>query len=297
MGIVTLDRRIKPAPWNFDPERVDPAWRAICRGLIFAVPYWEGGGAPRDYISRAYGVPRNTIDPAPTWESARLGRERNYEHNSAVISRGTADDWGAILGQTLTDPFTVLSLFRLEGGHTNINTLVSLGDADGDTGHGWYLSVNSFNTDSRAIRFDLEGTTLLSAVSATGAVVTDKYHVAVGRRAAGAIDVWLDGTLRGSASGSRTLTTTGKLFLGGMQKGTDAGEPTSVAFGLDGAELAVLIWNRVLSDAEVVRVSADPFGPFRQARRVWARVPAAGGDVRRVPSRNVSQAVNRSYTY
>jgi len=274
--------RIKPARWAFNPAQVDPAWRWFHQRLLFGAALWERGGVPRDLVSRVYANVRKTGVGAsdPTWVATRYGPGRNSQHNNTNINYGEADDWGDRLDETLgVADFTVFSMFILEGGHTNINALLVKRDADSDLGTGWWLGVNSFNTDDRKIRFALEGAGGGEANSASGLVVTDQIHTAIGRRSGTTIDVWLDGVQRAS-TGSVTISldTTAKLFSGGFEKG--AGQENVVAFGLDGTRLLEWVVQGALSDSEIIALSLDPFGPFRQQQRRWGlKAAPTTGDI------------------
>src|SRR6185436_5098885 len=45
MGALIRDRHFKPAPWGWQRARVAPECKWALRGLVIALPCWEGHGA------------------------------------------------------------------------------------------------------------------------------------------------------------------------------------------------------------------------------------------------------------
>ena len=147
-----------------------------------------------------------------------------------------------------------------------------------------YVSPNSARTARTAVDASYFDGTPTCVVATCDVVRNDVYA---------AKPLTLAGYSAGAngAPGTRNSVSTEDFAVGNYQAASGGGQWNGDILFL--AYLPGIAWSAEQAKAWM----RDPYGPIRQRRRVWARVPAAGGDVRRVPSRIVSQAVNRSYTY
>ena len=133
------------------------------------------------------------------------------------------------------------------------------------------LITNLFSTkpDQYEFSYASNSTTLVRQDSPAMGLSTDtgdgKVHqIAVTRRGA-ALRWFRDG----AHGGDQTLGTnvsidwgTGSSVALGTRSEASAGE------SLFGKQVAALVWNRALTDGEIARLAADPFGPFRPRRLV-----------------------------
>jgi len=251
VGVVTLDRRIKPAPWNFDPGQVDLAWRWVwALKPKLALPLWRSAG---DLAQRRWPT-TNSITYTPS-------------------EYGIAGDFAAArdlifgLPPGVANPlnrFTVIVRFYPRTGTAATRIFDFGGPAPGDPAAGLWWDPT--NTRVQFVRNQV-------ANSAIGTAPANKWITAGMRMTAAGANGgqgWINDRQVVTWAPAAGAAGTGSIGIGNTRTGTE---------DLDGLVAVVWFFDCALSNSQLSSLMLDPFGPFRPARRLALRAPAAGATI------------------
>jgi len=254
VGLLTLDRRIKPAAWDFDPGRVDPAWRGLCRGLVAVVPMTERTGPAGIVYPARVPLPLNT---GTTWGADHLG---------SYIQADAVDE-----GLHAVAPAFLKINYPL--------TFAVYGEALAlPTNGSWIMAVTTDGTSvSYGVRWwnEIEilvnsgGTPLAIGVGYSTWSTARMLRTVIIR--SGVLRYYENDIQRGGSAAAISnppYSASSELTFGTL--------PTAADHDPDFRYRAGWVWNRALSPAEIAQLALDPFGMFRPARRVVGRAPAGG---------------------
>ena len=270
-------QRLKPQPWPVSPLNIDPQYRALWRGLVFAVV--PGGNWQTELTTRTLGnvVGSGTFDNATTIGSSGLAAGAadglQFESNSRL--RGITKNYTLVwLGEAHvrgggSSWIHLLSLPYRTTGWTAPYFAVRMATRYTATGiqlhhqqSGTYIPANTLATsDSGFLDFDGDGQVHRGAATRDGATVR----------------FYKDGMPFGA---NATLTNnTDPDFSAGPAGGTNVGigtrSPYSAGEGGRSTHAVALVYDRTLDDAEIALIWKDPYGFIRPRRIVSAAAPAA----------------------
>lgn len=200
MSVLTLEGRIKPAPWNWQPQLVHPDVQGLFHGRYAIWPLWEGGGS---VLTDVHGN-RATTFSTPTWALENVG---------PVLRFGGADfvEFPYPLGKVIPVTLSMLVVFRSASATLN-QVVASLSDSTAGTDITWReLRWNQGVADGTVGWIRKNATTGTSTVTnGTGGTVDGEWHAAIGtQNALNAARMWVDG--EPAADSSATSISTGNL--------------------------------------------------------------------------------------
>ncbi len=249
----------------FSACRVLPEWKWAWDGLVAAVPGWETAGGPIELVEGLVGTLSGAT--VPTY-SMGFGGPEIASGGVGYISFGDATEfrtplYGPVTAAAIHSPAATTSAAIWQyAGVTSIGAPFSLmysWQADGKYG---FWNDNNANGPT--------GATVFGAGS---------RNFVLGRRngnntASPTLDIFVNGI---------KLGTTTSTIIDANWNSADSGYLQCInRFGGyngyigTGAISAVMVWNRWLSDAEVEKLSNNPYGPFLQRRTEYSFLGAAG---------------------
>ena len=270
MGLVTLDRRIKPAPWNFDPARVDPAWRWAWHDTVAAFPLWEGGGGKLADISATRAFPATlSIVSDLSWPADPRGRTLWIDDVSGTYAEAAnaRNMLGLASGTTLTVTWYG-RILTAPSGYRAIASLHSNIDQEAGVFAIYSASPGFFPAGSSTVLV-VDIPWVANVINAELTFNTHRDELWTVSRRGSFWNVWRDGIQIASNTVAAAFNATNAhtLRLGGWLG--------PFATPIDTRYSYFLVSKRGWSFAEHTALAADPFGPFRPARRVVVRVTAA----------------------
>jgi len=241
----------KPAKWAFDKGHVASEWQDIARDLIYAVPFWEGGGEALEIVNGVQSTREDIVNVS--WVGTDKG--------PAVKSAGGA-----------SDRINLGPLPLLEGllAHSIVIYIERLADGIQDR----ILGSNSTDyiltwwSDDK-FYWDVANT---SQRATTGAISAGRYVIALINDGSASLNrkIYIDGIFQAEVTDPDTVPSGGfpyYLFDSSVNIRVFAG--TIYSF---------MAWNRALTLPEIKKLARDPFGPFRMDEDIeWLAVAAAGG--------------------
>ncbi len=250
MGVITLDRKIKPAisyP-RLNKTLVEPEFQGLWDDLLVLAPIWLGGGA----------VVQNLADPT---------REGTIVDTANTVWRHGRR--GRVLEQLVPSPLSANAdyidfLPNAEVPTTAVTILLHQRKTDAINRRAGAFSIDSQDTDKCAahipwldgkVYWDFGGTIEgTSRLSISGLTFGDDVWVFVaGSRG---MEMWQNGTLVGSHGNSVTRTVGSVNWRLG----------TGASYGNDLVEYSFLaLWERELSHSEIRLASNNPFGMITPA--------------------------------
>jgi hypothetical protein len=266
-----VQRRIfKPPFWAANRAEVAPNYRGLWDGLSLGVPALGG-----QWIDYAHGE-RLTLS--------------NIDAGVGALGYAAALD-GTDSGAYIPDAerrndkpdteITAVSIVRV--GESSIDdSFPYLLQGDPAAGETAYMLRNRQWNTSRDLQFALRVSgTLRYSLYAGVQVPQGRDILCVGRWKSGdylRCDCYYVGGWRAFDQELSAATYSGTI---GYSTGVDSerftlwGRPSGTTAALVGLGYGGYVWNRSLSDAEVVKLARDPFGMFTRARRISVVVPAA----------------------
>jgi len=263
----------KPAPWSLSPGGVELGWEHFWRNAKIVLPIWDATHTSFDYAGRRFG---NLADPIrlPSRAFSQLGLGSNFPtgfnykwifplrpelHNTnrfTVLAMVSKPAWGAVGG--IAGMFSNASrYFALWSDFENIFNMQS-----------YISSVSQFaRTGAHASYFDGTPTCVVGTQDITRNDVYAAKPLTLADYDTGADP---DG-------GTRNSTTTQDFAVGSYQAAAGGNQWNGDILFL--AYLPGIAWSAEQAKAWM----RDPYGPIRQRRRVWARVPAADGGGLAIP--------------
>ncbi len=271
-----MSRLIKPRLWNVRPALVAPKWRFFWKDLIFAVPFLEGTGLPKELNTGGLG----TRTALATWGSSAVGPGMvlvaSGNQNVEFPDNKIYDHLGSItcfVYAVVVDIIEPMAFFHrgddTAGDDTPFLFKMSSNPSDGS------LLLNRANTTFRAWRADdLQVTTnvpFVASVSAPLPIETAAQFYLTEQN--GAFRKGATTSNGGSATGSPTPPISDlNLKVGNRQDGAD---------DFAGQLFLVGACRGVWTDEQHRLFHSDPFGPFTYDDSLDARVvyAKAGGAV------------------
>jgi hypothetical protein len=265
------DRKVAPHPWDVSLDRVAADCQWSHRGLVVSWPGWQmaaesaGGNFTEAHNGTIKGDPIHPyVSPQIAYAIPGGGpRGRTYRNNAGASFLGgpTVAVHESRVPGFPTGPMTaVLHWKKLDT--TNRASAALSHRSNVIAG---YLFLDLPN-GSANVRFFYGGSGAGKELITGGLTFGDDvWVVTVGARG---MELWQNGILRNSNASNPTRTAQSDYW--GMFGGLGV-------FGSDFAESGCcLLYNRQLEIPELLELTADPWTPFRPARRVAGRIAAAG---------------------
>jgi len=275
MSLARLNAK-KPGRWACRQAQVAPEWRWVWKSLGIFVPFWEGGGYPRDIVGGQIDAGGRT----PLWVPSPAGLSLDYTGGTTSYYAAFTDrPWLRFPG-SWTIAALVVTGFQTSDSTTSGWSIFSKGGATEGAGdnHNWLLTYNknTFNDDQAGNGW----TILFERADSAGANVSAKYvvDVAVGEQhlvmavldaAKGELRVYIDGILRRTRSTSFVAETNATPVAVGK-----FGQFSDSSSQWKGKIPGVWGWSRAFSDAEAEIFSKAPFAAFSPYRLRVASAPA-----------------------
>ena len=256
----TPTNRMKPARWVLSPGLVAPQWRHIwSKNLLVALALWESAGKPQ-----LYGLqPPTVITDAPTWAATKAGIGWTFNGTTEFFRMTTSAPLRT--GDTVATIVIVMTMNSLSATHPIYATY--------DNGSNTQV-IRLAATAAGTLQILCKAAADLFRHTTTG-WVSGEFYTIVLRFGTGGNDIWRNGIKLAPSYTSGDASTAGYwaaltqiaprwgFNFTSLAGGDEFGDHTYHAF---------YYFNERLSDAEIFKLSLDPFGPFRMARR---RIPAA----------------------
>ncbi len=234
----------KPGRWAVSPAEIDPQWLHFWSGLIFCTPLFEGSGLRSfDHAGRVAASSNST---AGAWEPSTHGIGWSTFNTSGrmtfpgvPIPRGDSE-------------ITMFVAGRMSQAGDLTNGVITF--AADNFGNDYALAINYAGVDDWAFN---GAASLVNTWPA--AEDGDVHTVGVVRKLGGATRFIGDGLFQAEIAGAATLPNVrpDNIVLGG------ASQTDSLGLGVN--TVIAYVWDRVLSDEDLARLHADPFGPVRPA--------------------------------
>ncbi len=238
----------KPGRWAVSPAEIDPQWSSFWTGLIFCAPLMEGSGLRAfDHAGR---IMSSTNSTGGAWEPSTHGRGWSTYNTAGRMTFDAAP--GASIPPRGDSEISVFVAGRMSQVGNLTNAVITFGVDDFAVAYS--LSINYAGIDDWAFN------NAASLVATWPAAEDGEVHtIGVSRQVGGATRFIADGVFQAEVTGDATLSGAGddNILLGGAIRtnSTRMGVNTAIAY----------VWDRVLSDEELIRLHADPFGPVRPA--------------------------------
>jgi hypothetical protein len=235
----------------------------LTQGLVFCVPLNEGGGGPRDIISKQYATVSGP-NTAPSWTMGKTGPAiTNLQRASSNPDAHYvfANNPSFEVGTNFT--FAALAYQATFANHPN--TLI-------EVANNFDFSYNFFDgqgNDWFSVQY-WDGSGNIQRLGVSGSPSTNVWRMyAFTVKNSLPANIYYDGVVQGASTGSAsgTRSTTGALILGGTSANTfNWGDKIAIE----------CIWNRVLSPAEILSFSRDPYQLFKKPVSLWGKALAGG---------------------
>ncbi len=248
---------------------VNPRWRSGLVGAVIPGPDAGNIVGVRDVIA---GIRRPFVSGAMTRATGMWGPELVNAHTGVSAGVGFATGTTANNPLTGATQFTLASLCLWDGvfneatmlwGGDNTSTAdmrFLLGSTGVSQGAGWYFQLGADGSFTNL-------TTFLPPVN--------QYVMVTARLAPGGVrSIWMGPYKLAERTDAAIVYGTG-TESNGMGWG---GSPEVAGRSWSGRLTTGYVWNRALSDAEIVALAGDPFAPVRpNLSRAWAPLTAGGG--------------------
>lgn len=258
--------QIKPPVW----ASVDPA-HPLARGLAACWLLNESAGKiAKDIVgSRRDG----TLSGNPAWSAGSFGSSLDFDGADDWISMGDCLNLGA-------DDVSVLAILKYSAANqpdnwsgTRIGAVLGKGYLDG-AGKGYGLLVE---TDNR-LSWQIRNQATAFAAGSDNALNDNCWHLAIGvcdRDDPSGLRLYIDGVRQSVAADATSLN--GIDLSGSRAFAIGSRQETSGTWFWDfaGSVALACVWKRVLSEAEIRRLSRNPFETL-SPRRIATRLQPAG---------------------
>lgn len=227
----------------------------LTKGLVFCVPLDEGGGNPRDIVNNQYST-LNSNNTNPAWNSS--GRAGNSVSNTARAG-GFSDGQYNFANNPAFEVgvnFTVSVLAYQSSFAAGINGLIGV-----DKNFGFsYSNFQGEGNDWFSCKYWDAGGTIrrMGVAGAPSTGVWRNYAFTVVNSLPA--NIYYDGIAQSTSTGtgSQARDTTGILRFGGYGD----------LLNNWGSQIDVMwIWNRVLTQAELLSITRDPYQVFASESR------------------------------
>ena len=236
---------LKPPPWNVEQAFVDPAFQGLWANLIFLLPAWDKS-APA-LIRGQWVFPSSTAEFGAT----ALGTALDFTANTMGGTGPDYVDFGDVTFMDGLTEFTLVVLTRAADAAPT-GAAANLFRKDG--------TFNLQYSDSDGLRMVVWGGGLRADTVSGATLEIDQDHVVVSRYNPDFTgDLFLDGVQL-----AELVSETASGGLDNSANGLNIGAKVSdTSEGYDGLVSAIAMFDRALSDEEIRRLSADPFGLIR----------------------------------
>lgn len=253
-GAAVQPKNKKPQRWPIQPDQTAMPW--FWRHATLAVPFWEGGGLPRDLVE---GERAAEFDFVPNWQVRPVG-----------LAFKDLSEFGNGNRITFTPrafpvrPFAILLMANFENGNNrivweaNANTGFSVQTLD-DATLKLFCNINGFGSGNR-----------MEASNSPVDPADGEVHTALFRFGSAVADaVYIDGRDQTAA------TTTNSPDYGSVTVYDLFNRSgLSSSFQFRGPMVLAAIIEGEVSNPIAVNLTRDPFAPFRP--RIEATLPLAG---------------------
>lgn len=228
------------APLNFG--------HPIMNQMVLCVPFWEGGGNPKNIIRGVRSVVTNTLG----WSTGFFGLTRDISpiggSNSENITMTSAVDWQH-------GPFTVMVLITFRSFQTSAPNISGIFYNNGSGGNSTIMRLNDGSTANNAPNWIVVSSSLVGNARLN---VNVPYQMAMS---------WDGTTLIGYINGAVDSTKAVGVTAGAGGNAAIFWKDDSVGRGPDAKAHVAYIWKRVLSSQEISYLYTNPFGMFLMPRR------------------------------
>lgn len=246
---------VKPGACVMHPAMAAREFQGLWRGLVAAWLLTERSGTRITDVTSYRQV--GTINGA-AWVMSPDGPALFFED-----TEGDDVSLGNPTHLQFTSSFSLLVVGMVDD-VTDNEDYVLISKSGGSAARGHELRVNVFSgADVVSLQVAQSNSVLVAADGGTS-LALNRWYVMAGRYNAAipSMDVFLDGRRDTAAVG--TVPTSAHNSANNWQLGQRV-----TGVNLSGGIAGVMMWNRALTDAEMGILGRDPFGPFRQAPRIF----------------------------
>lgn len=249
--------------WAWNKAELHPQFAAMTPGLSLLIPMWDVGGDAVNLIDERSFPARSgtswTNGPTGSQSTRTAGTNDHFHSNGSYQVADAGEDWTIF---SFANPLgTIVSTTRNAG--------ALFYQRRGSSAEQWGLLVN-FNASGVESAGEFTPYLQNSAGSIAGAMVSNvvdgDWHAWGGRRSGSTLSAWVDGNQRASTAtiGGTLHSATMTCQIGGINFSN---------YGINGSIAFVAVWQRALSDQEMVTLAADWNGLIERRRSLvslWA---------------------------
>jgi hypothetical protein len=253
---------IKPTQWNVSLAQIDPAWQWFFRACPrLLLPLWSPTSPVRSSDRwRHSGTLQSGTMVAPTWALLSQGYSLRFRPTPSAGSKtGSGILFEPHPALDISVAITILAGIRNTGG-TDWNPdaaagrIISMGN--GSTGDHWALMMGTGTGNLLTLR--ISGSDMTAADGAGGLAKNGQWHHVAGTYVSGRKALYVGGVQVTSTTAQTGTINTGQAVRIGRNSTTDDRR------SYWGDLLYCYVLAAELTGAEIVQISRDPFGPFRQ---------------------------------
>lgn len=271
MSVITsTDRRRKGRP-AIHPRAIHPDWT----DLPVPVGLWlfhEGSFPVTDWLTGHHGTETGS-GAFPAWHIDGVGMGLHVPDDVGGGGIDIDNHPRGIDASTFTPPVLALEGWVLWS-HNNDPRLISKSQGGAEADHNFMVGALTTAAPVGAPRMRLRtGSTTTTWIGNTGEIIAEDtlVHI-VGWYDGNEVRIYVDGreiTLQ--TSGTKTGNVTGTAWNLRIGNNGQAGAPNE----WDKVIYKAAIYDRLLTEDQIIRLAADPMGPYQAPRRRGAKAPAA----------------------
>ncbi len=257
---------IKPGQWPVDPTMVDARWRHYWRDLVSYVPLWRqyentsDNNEQVECLVNGLSDSNQSAQSYPVWRATEIGIAPNTASSTDEFDFRWTTGPPAIEGAIDRDGSAVTFVFYAKATISGGASPLTVWDDRGAGDYAFCIDEDGIN-DLRAI-VNIGGTDR-NAVGEWSSYAS-QWTMGVGRWRSGdyvEVMAWRNGRRLDLAQSASTYT--GSIGSSGSDRQLQVGAGSYLDRSMAGDLGMTAIWSRWLTDAELSRLSADPFGPIR----------------------------------
>ena len=223
----------------------------LANGLVGAWPMWEGDGDKvMDYSGNGNHGTLTFMDPETDWVATEKGLAVELDGSNDHVSVPSIT-----FGRTY--PFTISAWYR-PASSTQAKCIVSISDNTASDKQHAILHCVDGGAAGNKLSVMSRNTGWEDATSTTAVVAGEWVHVVGVWRSATVREVWFNGVLEDTNTGSATATSGANVLEIGRLG--DATPNWQIAGSVGG----VSVWGRGLSAGEIQQLYADPYALYRK---------------------------------
>ena len=220
----------------------------VANGLIFSAPFFEGvGDKTYDLIGHTEGNFLST----PQWSSGPNGFAMDFDGVLDRINFPHTEVWEDLPEITLE---VIFQIHQLPSEKEDIEYVATKRNTSSPQN---VINLRVRENDDK-ISFSIRNATDLVVTDALDAIVVNRWYHAIGTYDGALIKLYLDGVFQTSAVQTGNIYNADTYFRVGAHSGS--------AKLLDGKIELINVWNRALSEPEIINRVNDPYEIYRQRK-------------------------------